>query len=125
MKTTRYSLLFFILLSCNGTETSPESLLSVELNETLTLKLKSNATTGYKWFLFQKPVLVDSVERRYTSDFGAGCTNGAGGTETWEFKGLKRGIDTLRFIYARNFNEEKRKLDETDLWIRKYVVEVK
>jgi len=82
--------------------------------------MKSNVTTGYKWFLVRKPAIADSVSSTYSSDFGAGCSNGAGGMETWQFKGTKKGIDTIGFVYARELNQE----NEYQATERLYVVEV-
>jgi predicted secreted protein len=91
-----------IIISCNEDETPEHTRFTIDVNERFTVKLKSNVTTGYQWFLIGENPYVDSVEQKYRGEFGG---NGAGGMEYWTFQGKEKGIDTLRFIYVRELND--------------------
>lgn len=90
------------MISCNEDETPEYSRFTINVNEEFTVNLKSNITTGYQWFLIGGNPYVDSVEKKYQSEFGG---NGAGGMEFWTFRGKEKGIDTLRFIYVRELDD--------------------
>jgi len=71
----------------------------------ITLKLKSNPTTGYSWFLRQYDTgLVVPVKREYKSPEKEMI--GSGGYELWTFT-IKQSIHivpqqtTIRLVYAR------------------------
>ena len=96
MKPLYFLLCLMIITSCNNKETPEGKVFSVKQNDEFTVKLKSNATTGYKWFLTGELSVVDSMEQKYTG--GSGGT-GAGGMEYWTFRGKNIGTDTLKFKY--------------------------
>lgn len=120
MRFTSYLLLSFLLFSCNGSETPDGTRFTTSVGETFSIEMKSNVTTGYQWFMVRRPSLADSVAQKYRGDFGAGCSNGAGGMEKWEFKAIKKGIDTIGFVYARDLSNE----EYSQYRQRVYVVEV-
>ena len=114
MKTICFFLLLIILASCgNESETPVNVTLSVKQGETVTLKLNANHSTSYKWYLTNKPDIVDSVDYNYEVQ---GSDDGAGGMEYWKFKGIKKGKDSLRFVYRGH--------NGTQAGARSYLVEV-
>lgn len=75
----------------------------IGLQDTVTIRFKSNGTTGYQWAWVNKSACasVDSVGFNYVLDRNDPLLCGGGGTEEWIFKGVKPGVDTLRFVYHR------------------------
>ncbi len=82
---------------------------------TFQVTLKSNPTTGYSWRLGAKP--DKRLVTLQGSKFIAPQTKlvGAGGTEIWTFKALKRGKTKLSLEYARPW-EKNIKPVETRLY---------
>ncbi|MFC2121518.1 protease inhibitor I42 family protein [Bacteroidota bacterium] len=78
---------------------------SVSVDETFTIEIEANHTTGYIWFWVNKAnvSIVDTLSLVYITD---SVGTGVGGTEFWEFKGLSTGIDSLKFEYKRAWNPE-------------------
>ena len=91
----------------------------IAINDSFTLKLVSNPSTGYmwKWANKNEVSVVDSVG--YT--FVAPITDriGAAGYIQWTFKGIKSGVDTVEMIYCRSW-ETKAPAE-----IKKIVIRVK
>lgn len=116
MKWVNIFFILIVLVSCNDAETPEQTRFSINVGEEFTVKLKSNVTTGYQWFLIGENPYVDSTGKKYTSESGGA---GAGGMEYWTFKGKAKGIDSLRFIYVRELNDYNGLREP-----RKYVVEV-
>jgi len=73
----------------------------ISVNESLQIRLGSNASTGYSWQWTNKQS-VDIVDT-------SGCTYipdnpisfGSGGIELWKFKGIKKGKTTVKLEYGR------------------------
>ena len=119
MKYLPCCILFCFTLGCSGHSETPQAdRLMVQEGATLTLYLKSNTSTGYQWYLVNKPRKVDSLEQKYEAKGYLAC-NGSGGIEAWKFRGREKGVDTLHFVYSRE--EPTTRESEFE---RKYVVEV-
>lgn len=91
----------------------------VKENETFKVELLSNPSTGYAWYIAKKggSTGVDSVGHSYHVAYvGMPST---GGKETFEFKGVSKGISTLTLYYTRPWEKDK------PAQVRKIVVEVK
>lgn len=77
----------------------------ISANEEFQVSLKSNPTTGYSWRWVDSGAIevVDSVAHRYVADKKPDhiMISGRGGREIWTFKGVKRGVDTLKMEYCR------------------------
>jgi inhibitor of cysteine peptidase len=80
-----------------------ESQIKVKSGETFSIDLSSNPSTGYQWNLghkLDKNVLKFS-DKKYTEDSHPNGMVGVGGTETWKFTGVKKGIGYIHLIYSR------------------------
>lgn len=67
----------------------------------------TNASTGYWWQLInEKEVdIVKSVGDRYVNNAPEGMV-GASSHRFWKFEAVKKGTQTLHFVYARNNVDE-------------------
>lgn len=96
----------FLLVACQTTvkhEATPSDYI-VRNGEVFKIELKSNPTTGYHWVMENSAEvnLVDSLSDIYTQDEKSNeNVVGSGGTQTFQFKATRKGIDTLSFIYVR------------------------
>ena len=96
---------------------------SIELSKgrTITIELKANPTTGYKWQVLEKSnegVLMQEGEGEYIpSDTNIPRRRGSGGVQIYRFKALKQGEATLVFEYKRPWEEKEP--------ARKYTVQIK
>jgi inhibitor of cysteine peptidase len=80
--------------SANGTTHT------VPIHSNITLKLNENPTTGYSWNLTTTEglrVLSDG----YVSDDPAGTRAGAGGVHTWNITATAAGLQDIKGVYAR------------------------
>jgi inhibitor of cysteine peptidase len=85
--------------------------------QTLTIKLKGNATTGYRWILKKyNKKLVKFIDVNYVVDNNK--LLGSGGTWVTNFEILKPGKSGIRFIYKRPWEKDK-------LPLEKFFVEIK
>lgn len=78
--------------------------ITVTNGETVTVKLFSNATTGYQWgenAQISDPAVLEQVDHQYVAPDNAERKMGAGGTEVWSFKTLKSGSSTIYTEYSR------------------------
>jgi inhibitor of cysteine peptidase len=73
----------------------------LSVGDSLVLTLASNVTTGYSWSL--TGIGDESVLQKTKNEYVAPKTNlvGAGGTEVWTFKALKKGASTISMGYSR------------------------
>jgi len=75
----------------------------IKVSETAVFSLKTNASTGYFWTItpkFDEKILTLDKHEVVNDKEGTGIV-GAGATETWTFKGLKKGKAYLHLVYAR------------------------
>lgn len=70
----------------------------------LEIKLDGNPTTGYEWTC---EIEDDKIIKEISSDYESGNDNveGASGTYTFVYEGIKEGTTTLTCNYARSFEE--------------------
>lgn len=67
--------------------------------KTITIKLKANATTGYKWNWIASPNGIVKIEGKYEQDEAKAGMVGVGGTQVYTVTGLKKGTTTIDFTY--------------------------
>ncbi|MBI3913564.1 MAG: protease inhibitor I42 family protein [Chloroflexi bacterium] len=77
--------------------------IGIARDQTFTIVLASNASTGFVWNLVLEPdaAVLDFVSQEYATQSSA---PGAGGTETWEFKAVGVGVTQLKLQYFRPFD---------------------
>jgi len=82
-----------------------ESINSIQLNEndTLTLILKSNPTTGYSWVFenLNYESTLELISSDYVGDLVPEEICGAGGKQILVFKAIKQGVSDINIIYVR------------------------
>ena len=76
---------------------------TIGMNDTLTIELKSNPTTGYVWSIDNKikPKVIQELSHEFVKNNKTMNMVGAGGFDHWKFSPLKTGEVYLHFIYAR------------------------
>jgi inhibitor of cysteine peptidase len=96
--------------------------ISVPVGEVLVVQLPGNPTTGFSW---QARTAADSVlesmgEPTYIQNPARLGMTGVGGTESWQFKAVKAGSETLRLEYVRSWetNTAPAKVITFDLVVR-------
>ncbi len=85
---------------------------TIGMNDTLTIELKSNPTTGYVWSIDNKikPKVIQELNHEFVKNNKTTDMVGAGGFDHWKFLPLKTGEVYLHFIYMREdgkINKEK------------------
>ena len=77
--------------------------ITVKSGDVITVTLASNPTTGYSWQVMEidNAVLVQQGDPEYRQASGTEGLVGAGGTETFRFKGTGTGRTTLKLGYMR------------------------
>jgi len=85
---------------------------TIGMNDTLTIELKSNPTTGYVWSIDNKikPKVIQELNHEFVKNNKTTDMVGAGGFDYWKFLPLKTGEVYLHFIYMREdgkINKEK------------------
>ena len=76
---------------------------TIGMNDTLTIELKSNPTTGYVWSIDNKikPKVIQELNHEFVKNNKTTDMVGAGGFDYWKFLPLKTGEVYLHFIYMR------------------------
>lgn len=114
-------LLVGLLAACNNNESAKDSgstkvvteadngrEIHLAVGEQLVVKLGSNVTTGYSWNDRSNGELV--IQQQGTSTYVAKAhapgVVGSGGIETWKYKAVKSGKQTLRLDYNRPWEKE-------------------
>jgi inhibitor of cysteine peptidase len=82
------------------TEAQNNATVNLGLNNTLTLKLNENPTTGYQWNLTTSPGLVVTADNYLPT---APQLTGSGGTHIWDMKAVQTGTQTIKAIYMRSW----------------------
>ena len=71
------------------------------------IALDSNPTTGYSWQASYDEAMLELVEETYElGEFAKQGLVGAGGTELFRFKALKKGEVEITMVYKRSWEEE-------------------
>ncbi len=114
MKKSIISLFIFAILSQSFCILQNDTIKkTIKLKETFTIAVKANASTGYSWTWTNKDkckiVKLDTVT--YKTDCKDPKMVGCGGTETYKFKGIKKGVETIILKYARSWETDKEAAD--------------
>ncbi|MCW3106929.1 MAG: Proteinase inhibitor chagasin [Segetibacter sp.] len=96
---------FGILTNSTFAQQKNLSSLVVTRNKVFTIKIPSNASTGYSW------VLSDSLDTKYLKkvaevykdDPNSAGIMGAAGTQIFSFKALKTGTAKINLVYMRSW----------------------
>ena len=80
--------------------------INTSVDQEFTIALDSNPTTGYEWQVSHDANMLSLVEDRYEPDEKAKGLVGAGGTQYYCFKALKKGSTEVILIYKRPWEEE-------------------
>ncbi|MCF6365118.1 MAG: protease inhibitor I42 family protein [Bacteroidales bacterium] len=104
-------IVLFAMQSCDSQKVVlkdvPESKLdntyTVNLNDTLKIKLSSNPSTGYKWKIASKikPGIIKEISNEFVKEEKTMNMVGGGGYDLWTFSTKKTGILFLHFKYER------------------------
>jgi inhibitor of cysteine peptidase len=98
-------LFFFIATTCKIKEQnsldSKNADFVIPIDGTFQISLNSNPSTGYSWQWTnqQSTSVVDTFNFNYVSDYPGRI--GGGGKEIWNFRGKKKGLDTINLEYKR------------------------
>ena len=89
--------------SCDDFAENPTSLTDdydIEIGDKITVRLCSNATTGFQW---EYEISGDMAVKEEDHDFEepGGDLVGAAGTEVWTFEGTKKGTAVVSMEYSR------------------------
>lgn len=96
----------------NVPEDKLEKTYTISETDTLTVKLVTNPSTGFKWYLANKikPKVITEFDRKFVKNDMTMDAVGAGGYDIWRFLPEKKGETYLHFIYKREegkINQEK------------------
>ena len=78
-----------------------EKKLSVKVNQSFDINLKSNPTTGYTWESIFDPNYIQLIDEKYIADDPS--LIGSGGKTFIKFKALKSGDTNITFKYQRSW----------------------
>lgn len=70
------------------------------------VRLPSNPTTGYRWFLREVPDAIRPLSSKYVKPAESNLLVGSGGEEVWRFRVTATPVPRqwkLHFVYARPF----------------------
>jgi inhibitor of cysteine peptidase len=82
------------------TEEQNKATITMGLNNTVTLKLKENPTTGFQWNLTTSPGLVVTADTYLPS---APQLTGSGGVRSWDLKAVQTGTQDIKAVYMRSW----------------------
>lgn len=106
-------LIITTFLSCNTMKKTPfdrstNNRFEIRKGEVFEIKLVTNASTGFIWEWVNKNeiTIVDSVGVRTVDNNPEGYVGGSV-DRYWQFKGVEKGTDTLKFEYCRPWNKEE------------------
>lgn len=90
------------------TESNNGDNLNLKINDVITIKLESNATTGYKWNLSEEnnSGIIAIVSSDYTEKENKDNLVGSGGFETLTFKAVSGGSATIILTYNRPWEKD-------------------
>jgi len=75
--------------------------ITVRVGDEFAVTLESNATTGYKWHLTDKPKSKTAILVSSAYNPPAQQIPGRGGSETYTFKAVGKGTTTITLAYTR------------------------
>ncbi|MFH1662810.1 MAG: protease inhibitor I42 family protein [Chloroflexota bacterium] len=89
------------------TDSQEEISISSESEFVILIALDSNPTTGYSWQASFDETMIELVEETYElGEFAEQGLIGAGGTELFCFKALKKGEVEIMMVYKRSWETE-------------------
>ncbi|CAN5574930.1 protease inhibitor I42 family protein [soil metagenome] len=120
--------LSFLLFGCNWgggenlsgalTEANSGDTISLSAGDSFTVRLRSNASTGYSWALFEAPPNLRQIgERQYIAARVAPGHVGAGGHEVWRFEAVSPGQGDLTLDYRRPWEEDEPPASSWDITV--------
>lgn len=94
-----------VTVSCDdfGAQPNVTKQMTVANGNSFTVKLCSNATTGYRWSesaQISDPAVVQQISHQVVAPEDTSIV-GAPGNEVWTFKALKKGTSTVKMEYSR------------------------
>ena len=115
-----------VLVSCNTTKKltatekqNIEKKYEVAVGKTQNIELSSNASTGYKWALVGDTMnkkILELSKQEYKEGNTSTSMVGAGGTEIFTFKGVKKGVTYVKLEYKKEGEAaEKTKIFEFEV----------
>ena len=113
-----------LLIGCGSEEikvyNDPSETISVGVGKNFIIALESNPTTGYSWREAFDSSLLELVESKYEQTPTATLIVGAGGTQSFEFKALKKGETEVTLVYKRPWEP-----DSPDQMTKVFTVNIK
>ena len=107
-----FSTLFLIMRGCKSQKEmisldKQTNAVTLKKGQTVEIAFTTNASLGYWWTLANKDeiTVVDSVDNRYERTAPENML-GAPSNRYWKFQAVKKGVQTLHFVYARDNIEE-------------------
>ena len=82
----------------------------LHVDDKLTVRLESNATTGYGWRTKERKgesLVTVGKQPEYVPDAAAPGVVGSGGHDLFRYKATKKGKETLGFVYIRPITPDK------------------
>ena len=101
-----------LLAGCGGVVkayTDPEETIDISTDKefVILIALESNPTTGYSWEADYDETALELVENSYEpGEFAQQGAVGAGGTQLFRFKALKRGEVKITMSYKRPWEDQ-------------------
>jgi predicted secreted protein len=97
-----------IFICCNKEKVNESDKIAADyeiaVNDSFQIELVANHTTGYAWVWTNREGvnITDTIDYEYIIDHPD--TAGSGGKEIWKFKGIKTGLDSVKFEYKRSWD---------------------
>ncbi len=79
---------------------------TVKQGAIINVKLRSNPTTGYDWYIKEKPGNITEKSKTFIQSKTKKGILGVGGETVFTFKASSKGTGTLVLIYQRKWEEE-------------------
>ena len=97
-----------LLAGCGGVKTyvDEDGVLKTGVNQEFVIALDSNPTTGYDWEASFDDNMLSVVEKKYNPGEKAPGLVGAGGTQYFRFKALRKGSTEITVTYKRSWETD-------------------
>jgi predicted secreted protein len=110
------------LSGCEQIETNDKKEIDVKNNETFTVELEGNPTTGYSWLLVNEEEIaasgiVEKVKEDYVEDGHDEEMDGVSGNFVFEFKvndACGKELPKLSFVYKQPWNEDDKDAEKAE-----------
>jgi inhibitor of cysteine peptidase len=98
-----------LIAGCSSSEVKanidPEKMISTSVDQEFVIAVDSNPTTGYDWEVSYDDNMLSLAEEEYSPDKEPGLL-GAGGTQYFTFKALKKGDTEITLTYKRSWETD-------------------